>query len=171
MRRSIVAVALLAGTATFAPSAAAQVVKFEVVRIESPAFEGRSFGNVGTYDRVIGRATIAVSPADPHNAVIADIGRAPRNAKGLVETTFDVEILRPTIAANGNRTLFYDVVNRGGKRVLGYFNDAPGGNNPTKATDAGTGFLMNRGYTVVWSGWQGDTPGGGGRMTVTVPTN
>jgi Alpha/beta hydrolase domain len=170
MRLSRIAVALLASTATFAQPAAAQVVKFEVVRIESPAFEGRSFGTVGTYDRIIGRATIAVSPNDPHNAVIADIGRAPRNAKGQVEATFDVEILRPTVAANGNRTLLYDVVNRGGKRVLAYFNDAPGGNNPAKATDAGTGFLMNRGYTVVWSGWQGDTPAGGGRMTLTVPT-
>jgi len=163
------AVALLAGTAALTGTAAAKVVKFEVVRIESPAFESRSFGAVGTYDRIIGRATIAVSPGDPHNAVIADIDRAPRNAQGLVEATTDVEILRPTVAANGNRALFYDVVNRGGKRLLAYFNDAPGGNNPTKAADAGTGFLMNRGYTVVWSGWQGDTPAGGGRVTLSVP--
>src|SRR4029453_3109782 len=94
----------------------------------------------------------------------------PPKAKGQEEATCDVEIFGPTVAANGNRTLFYDVVNRGGKRVLAYFNDAPGGNAPTKATDAGTGFLMNRGYTVVWSGWQGDTPAGGGRMKLTVPT-
>ena len=84
-----------------------------------PAFEGRSFGAVGTYDRIIARATIAVSPADPRNAVIVDIDRAPRNAQGLVEAVADVEILRPTVAANGNRILFYDVVNRGRKLALG----------------------------------------------------
>src|SRR5262245_37650388 len=170
MRHSQLAAALMAGTALLAQPAGAKVVKFEVVRVESPAFESRSFGTVGTYDRIIARAAIAVAPSDPHNQVIADIDRAPRNAQGLVEATTDVEILRPTNAANGNRALFYDVVNRGGKRILGYFNDAPGTNNPVKATDAGTGFLMNRGYTLIWSGWQGDTPKGGNRMTLSVPT-
>jgi len=170
MRHSKLAVALLAGVAVLAQPSAAKVVKFEVVRIDSPAFESRSFGSVGTYDRIVARATISVSPGDPKNAVIADIDRAPRNGQGEVEARADVEILRPTNAANGNRALFYDVVNRGGKRVLAYFNDAPGTNNPAKATDAGTGFLMNRGYTLVWSGWQGDTPQGGGRLTLSVPT-
>src|SRR5262245_15370277 len=170
MTRSKLAVALLAGTAALVQPAAAKVVKFEVLRTESPAFEGRSFGTVGTYDRIIARATIAVSPNDSHNAVIADVDRAPRNAQGLVEATTDVEILRPTVAAKGNRALFYDVVNRGSKRLLAYFNDAPAGNDPVRAADAGTGFLMSRGYTVVWSGWQGDTPAGGSRVTLTVPT-
>jgi len=85
---------------------AAKVVKFEILRTESPAFERRTFGAVGTYDRIIARATVAVSPSDPHNSVIVDIDRAPRNAQGLVEAVTDVEILRPTVAANGNRRLF-----------------------------------------------------------------
>jgi hypothetical protein len=33
-------------------------------------------------------------------AEIGDIDHAPRNAQGLVEGTTDVEILRPTVAAN-----------------------------------------------------------------------
>jgi hypothetical protein len=161
--------AIAAGLAALAQPAAAKVVKFEVVRIESPAFEGRSFGTVGTYDRIIARATIAVAPADPHNSVVVDIDRAPRNAQGLVEAMTDVEILRPTVAANGNRHLIYDVVNRGTKRALAMFNDSGAGNELAKAADAGNGFLMNRGYTVVWSGWQGDIGAGGGRVTLTVP--
>ena len=28
---------------------------------------------------------------------------------------------------------------------------------------------MNRGYTLVWSGWQGDVAPGGGRLTFTPP--
>jgi hypothetical protein len=42
-------------------------------------------------------------------------------------------------------------------------------NDLVKATDAGNGFLMNRGYAVVWSGWQGDIAPGGGRMTFSPP--
>ena len=43
-------------------SAKAEVIRFEVTRSE-PAFEGRSFGSVGTYVKVTGRAVIAVDPA------------------------------------------------------------------------------------------------------------
>ena len=171
MRNPTIGFALVAGLGLIAlvEPAAAKVLKLEVLRIESPAFEGRSFGSVGTYDRIIARATIGVSQQDPRNAVIVDIDRAPRNAQDLVEATADVEILRPTVAANGNRRLVYDVVNRGGQRALVYFNDARAGNDPIKAADAGSGFLMSRGYTVVWSGWQGDVPAGGGRKQISVP--
>src|SRR4029450_6293909 len=109
-------------SASVAPSDA-KVIKFEILRIESPAFEGRTFGSVGTYDRIIARATVAVSPDDPHNTIIVDIARAPRNAHGLVQAIADVEILRPTVAGNGNRRLLYDVVNRGSRRALQMFND------------------------------------------------
>src|SRR5215470_7571392 len=165
----LLAGAALAVIASAQPSAA-KVVKFDVLRIESPAFEGRGFGAVGTYDRIIARATIAVSPSDPRNAVIVDVARAPRNPQGLVEATADVEILRPTLAQNGNRRLFYDVLNRGSKPALGNFNDFRGGNELLKAEHAGTGFLMQRGYTVVWSARQGDVPAGGGRLLLSVPT-
>jgi hypothetical protein len=170
MRHLLRSIVLTAGLIGLVGPAAAKVVKFEIVRVDSPAFEGRSFGAVGTYDRIVARATIAVKPDDPHNTIIVDLDRAPRNAQGLVEATTDVEILRPTVAANGNRHLLYEVLNRGGKLGLALFNDIPVVvNDPVKATDAGNGFLMNRGYTVVWSGWQGDIVPGGGRMTFSPP--
>jgi Alpha/beta hydrolase domain len=163
--------AVIVAAVGLASPAAAKVVKFEIVRAESPAFEGRSFGTVGTYDRIIARATIAVAPDDPRNKIIVDLDRAPRNAQGAVEAVTDVEILRPTVAANGNRRLFYEALNRGNKLGLALFNDlAPAVNDLAKAADAGNGFLMNRGYTVVWSGWQGDVVPGGGRMTFSPPT-
>jgi hypothetical protein len=164
------AVMLIAATVIFASPCAAKIVKFEILKVESPAFEGRTFGAVGTYDRIVARATIAVAPDDIHNQVIVDLDRAPRNAQGQVEATTDVEILRPTVAANGNRTLFYEVLNRGSKLGLALFNDIPAVTNDlVKAADAGNGFLMNRGYTVVWSGWQGDIIPGSGRMTFSPP--
>jgi hypothetical protein len=171
MKRSI-AVAALAAAAVVVPAgvASAKVLKFEIVRAESPAFEGRSFGSVGTYDRIIARATIAVAPTDPHNSIVVDVDRAPRNAQGQVEAVTDVEILRPTNAANGNRRLFYEALNRGGKLGFALFNDDnPVVNDLVKSGDAGNGFLMNRGYTLVWSGWQGDIVPGGGRMTFSPP--
>ena len=146
----------------------AKVIKFEILRTKSPAFEGRTSLS-GTYDRIIARVTIAVAPDDPHNSVIVDIDRAPRNVHGLVEAVSDVEILRPTIAANGNRRLFYEVVNRGNKLGLALFNDTGVLNDLVKAVDAGNGFLMSRGYTVVWSGWQADTAAVGGRLAFSPP--
>jgi hypothetical protein len=165
------AIILIAAILIFASPSAAKVVKFEILKVESPAFEGRTFGAVGTYDRILARATIAVTPDDVHNKIIVDIERAPRNAQGQVEAVTDVEILRPTVATSGNRTLFYEVLNRGSKLGFALFNDVPAVTNDlVKATDAGNGFLMNRGFTVVWSGWQGDIIPGGGRMTFTPPT-
>ncbi len=170
MRHLLSAMILIAGMIGLAGPSAAKVVKFEIVRVESPAFEGRSFGAVGTYDRIIARATIAVSPDHSHNKIIVDLDRAPRNPQGLVEALTDVEILRPTIAANGNRRLFYEALNRGNKLGIALFNDHPVVvNDPAKAADAGNGFLMKRGYTIVWSGWQGDVVPGGGRMTFSPP--
>lgn len=170
MRHWLSAIVLIAGIVGLASPSAAKVVKFEIVRVELPAFEGRSFGSVGTYDRIIARATVAVAPGDPHNTIIVDLDRAPRNAQGLVEAVTDVEILRPTVAANGNRRLFYEVLNRGGKLGFALFNDIPAVvNDLEKAADAGNGFLINRGYTMVWSGWQGDIAPGAGRMTFSPP--
>jgi hypothetical protein len=170
MKHSLAGIALVVSIIGLCDPSAAKVVKFEIVRTESPAFEGRSFGTVGTYDRIIARATIAVAPDDPHNSVIVDIDRAPRNSQGLVEAVTDVEILRPTVATNGNRRLLYEVLNRGSKLGLALFNDNNVVNDLVKAEDAGNGFLLNRGFTVVWSGWQGDIAPGGGRLTFSPPT-
>lgn len=169
MKRVLIAAALCAGVPGMSTLALAKVVKFEIVRTESPAFEGRTFGAVGTYDRIFARATIAVSAGDPHNSIIADVDRAPRNAQGLVEAVSEVEILRPTHAANGNRGLFHEVLNRGGKLGLALFDDTAVINDPVKSSDAGNGFLMNRGYAIVWNGWQGDIVPGDGRLTFSPP--
>jgi hypothetical protein len=58
--------------------------------------------------------------------------------------------------ARGNGKIFFDAPNRGGKRIVAFLNDAPQSNDPATLEDAGNGFLMRRGYTIVWCGWQGD---------------
>ena len=89
----------------------AEVVRFDISG-RVPAFAGRSFGEVGPYERITAKATIALDPDDDRNAVIADLAQAPRNADGKVEATADVVILRPADPARGNGTLLLDVPNR-----------------------------------------------------------
>lgn len=162
--------AYLAASMALAMPALAQVTKFDVVE-DVPAFGGRSFGDVGTYRRITGRATIALDPADPRNAVIADIALAPRNAQGKVEALSDVVILRPADPARGNGTLLLDVPNRGRKLAPELFDDScqPGANAADKAGDAGIGFLPGRGMTMVWVGWQGDLPSAPGQLAMQAP--
>ena len=148
----------------------AQVTRFEVLQ-SAPAFEGRSFGSVGPYVKITARATIAVDPADPRNAIIADIDRAPRNAQGRVEATADVVLLRPADALRGNGTLLVDVPNRGTKLAPQLFDDIaqPGANEAIKAADAGVGFLHAQGYTMAWIGWQADIPSQPNQLALAAP--
>lgn len=163
-------IALACALACLALPAAAEVIRFEVLE-SVPAFEGRSFDAVGPYVRITARATIAVDPADPRNAVIADLDRAPRNAAGQVEAVADVVLLRPADPARGNGTLLVDVPNRGRKLAPQLFDDAaqPGANRAQQAADAGIGFLHRRGVTMAWIGWQADIPSAPGQLAVAAP--
>jgi hypothetical protein len=166
-RLAYASIAALALALVSAAPAHARITRIEITRVESPAFGGASFGNVGTYDKLVGRAFGEVDPRDPQNAGIQDLELAPRNARGRVEYAMDIYILAPHDPARGNATIFYDAVNRGNKVALGLFNvGAVGGNEPTSAGD---GFLQSEGYTVVWSGWQADVAAGNGRLTLSVP--
>ncbi len=134
-----------------------------------PFADGHEFGAVGTYERLRGRAYFAVDPKAPAQADVVDLDKAPVNAEGLVELAADVCILKPLDPARGNRRLFFGYGNRGNKRELQFFNDAPASNDPRTLREAGNGFLMRRGYTVVWGAWQGDLLPGDGRMLLDVP--
>ena len=118
--------------------------------------EGHAFGESGSYERLIGTVSFAMDPEDQNNENIVDLQYAPRNSDGLVEFKADLDILKPTDLNKGNRRILYDVNNRGNRTALTHFNDAPRTPNPMTFEDAGNGYLMRQGYTVVFSGWQGD---------------
>jgi Alpha/beta hydrolase domain len=124
---------------------------------QNPTFGGTSFGSAGAYEKVRGEAFGRLDPNDPHNAGIVDIKLAPRDSSGMVEYSMDFFILKPVDLSKGNHKIFYEVNNRGGKQ-FGSFNESAGGNDPTTSTDAGQAFLMNQGYTIVWSGWDPSVP-------------
>jgi Alpha/beta hydrolase domain len=168
MRRILTAV--IAAACLLPVAMRAEVVRFDVLE-RGPAFSGRSFGEVGPYERITARATIALDPADDRNAVIADLALAPRNGDGRVEAVTDVVILRPADSTRGNGTLLLDVPNRGRKLAPQLFDDSsqPGANRAETAEDAGLGFLHRQGFTMVWVGWQGDIPSKPGQMALSAP--
>jgi hypothetical protein len=119
---------------------------------------GQSFGEVGPYQLLEGRAHFAVDPLSPRNQAITDIELAPRDARGMVTFSSHFAMLRPADPDRGAHRILYDVVNRGRKTVLGSFNSAPRSPDPMAPLDPGNGFLMRHGYSVVWCGWQADVP-------------
>ena len=151
-------------------SAEARITRVEISKVESPTFEGRSFGAVGQYEKLVGRAYGEVDPNDRRNSVIVDIGLAPRNARGMVEYDTDIMIYRPINRAASNHRLWYEINNRGNLLAFPQFVDATtGGNDPTKSGDAGNGFLMRQGYTILLGGWDISAAPGNGRLTIRVP--
>ena len=158
-------VAGLLGFVITTSAANARITRVVVDRVESPTFGGASFGNVGQYEKLVGRAYGELDPRDELNSGIVYIDKAPQNAVKRVEYSIDVFILKPIDMSRGNRTILYDVVNGGNTLALTTFHvGASASNDPTSEKDAGDGFLMKQGYTVVASGWQGDVrPEGAGR--------
>ncbi len=152
-------------SALAAAPAQARVTGIEIVTRE-PAFGGQTFGGAGAYERLVGRATGELDPADPANAIIQDINLAPRNARGMVEYTTNIEILKPADMARGNRILLFEVDNRGNKLALANFNEAVAGGvaDRNALSSPGDGWLMRAGYTMVWFGWEMDVRPGMGRI-------
>jgi hypothetical protein len=164
---SIAACIILVSTSQLA---LARITKIKITRIESPTFDGRAFGSVGPYEKLVGHIEGELDPADPHNSVITDVAFAPRNTQGKVEYATDVMILRPIDRSKGNHKIWYELTNRGSMSAFPRYNDAAsGGNDPTRAADAGNGFLMKEGYSILISGWDTTARPGGNRFTMKAP--
>ena len=147
--------------------AQAEVVRFEIFA-RTPLAGGKEFETAGSYEVVTGRVHYALDPNLPQNRAIVDLALAPRSAAGLVEFAADLCILKPVDAARGNGCLLYEVNNRGNKVALSMFNDG-GGNDLSDEKALGHGFLMRQGFTVVWSGWDGELLPGGDRLRLAAP--
>src|SRR5437867_11961736 len=89
-----------------------------VIDERQPFAEGISFGAVGSYEKLRGRAFFLVDPKAETNARIVDLDKAPRDARGLVRFVSEFVLLRPVAPAAGNGALIYEVNNRGGIAIL-----------------------------------------------------
>ncbi len=137
-RGKIIATGIAAALASGSALAAAPRVMLE---ISARAPIGDS------YEKLTGIAHLEIDPADAANRGIVDLDLAPRDARGLVRYDVDLQILRPRDPARARRIMLYDVVNRGMKVISVLTGKAGGGE---------ADMLMRQGFTVVWSGWQGD---------------
>ncbi len=146
----------------------AECIELKILHRE-PFAESKSFGDVGPYERIVGIARFAIDPMNARNKRIVDVDKAPLNRDGKIEFQADFFMLTPKDLAKGNGAILYDVNNRGNKLALGFFNDAPSNNDPKSLEDAGNGFLMRRGYTLVWCGWIGELLPGGHRLLLQAP--
>ena len=149
-------------------------IEIQVNAVE-PFAEGRTFGEAGPYLRIRGVAKGELDPAAPANRVIVDLDKAPRNARGLVEYETDFFILRPVDPGRTNGVLVYDVTNRGSKWIFQLLDDAPSApvdaaNDPKTAREAGLGFCLGRGYSLVWSGWDPGAPAANNGLGARFPT-
>ncbi len=148
------------GLAVLAVSILPAAIRAEVTRVEisskTDVLSGKVFGAAGAYEKLWGKAYFAVDPANPHNKIIVDVDKAPKNAQGQVEFSADLFILRPKDASKGNGVVLLDVVNRGRFGLLNVFNRAKGSSDPSADADFGDGLLMREGYTLVAVGWEFD---------------
>ena len=136
------------------------------------AFGGYSWPGVGQYEKITGVAYAEVDPSDRRNAVIVDIdlaepqaapGQPGKTDKGKVAYLLNFYILKPVNltrldrSLNGYGKMFYEPPNRGGKTWTALGRVSGGGDDPATITDPtilANSFLMPRGYTLVWSGWE-----------------
>jgi hypothetical protein len=150
-RLPLVAVILLV---TVGAPARAAVERVEVLE-RVPFAPGVGFGEAGAYEKIRAIAHFALDPSAPANARIVDLKHAPRDAHGRATFASEFVLLRPVSARSS--TLIYDVNNRGRIAMLGQVNGrSPANNDPATAADAGDGFLMRHGFTLLFSAWTWD---------------
>lgn len=133
----------------------AEVTRVDIQRRED-VLGGKAFGDVGAYEKIVGKVHFAVDPKVPRNRVIADLDLAPKNAQGKVEFSSDFYIIKPKDSTKGNGVALFDMVNRGNKALLRVFNRATASPDPTTEAEFGDGYLMRQGYTLAMVGWQFD---------------
>jgi hypothetical protein len=145
--------------------------RVERVEISSrvPVLERKGFGAAGSYEKVMGKVHFAVDPKAAPNKMIVDLDKAPPNEKGEVEFAADLYILKPEDPAHASGTALIEIPNRGGKGMLRVIQDAKGSLDPTTAEEFGDGFLMQRGTTLIWLGWQWDVRKEPGLMRLEAP--
>src|ERR1700686_2381838 len=161
------------GMFAFLVAIAPRPTQAKVTRIEiasrAPVLDGKSFGEVGPYEKIVGKVFFSIDPVNSRNIGIVDIDKAPRDATGRVGFSADLYVLAPKDATRGNGVAFFDILNRGRKNILRDFNHAPQVLDPTAEEDFGDGFLMRQGYTIVWVGGQFGIPRRGGLMALDAP--
>jgi len=135
---------------------AARVTRVEITSRDD-VLRGQPFGDAGAYERVTGRIYFSVPVANPHNRRIVDIANAVNLKDGEVGFSADFIAVRPKEPQKGNGSMLLEIPNRGHSRIISLVD----GGNWDLANDAGDGWLLRNGFTIVSLGWQWDATGPG----------
>lgn len=146
--------ALLVFFCTLAPCAQAKVTRVEITS-RRDVLDGKLFGDAGAYERITGRVYFTVAVGNPRNMRIVDLPNAVNLKDGQVEFSSDIIVVRPKDPAKANGSLLLEIPNRGRSRIIGIVD----GGSWDLASDAGDGWLLRNGYTIVSLGWQWDATG------------
>ncbi len=120
----------------------ARVTKIELQPTPAPVQGGQTFGTVGAYEMLRGKAYGEIDPSDRRNAGITDIQAAPKNASGKVEYITEFTIHKPVDMSKASGVMIEVVPNRGGIAV------------PYARNNDGLPYTF--GDTILNVAWQGD---------------
>jgi hypothetical protein len=165
--RAILPLALVAGTIA-ATAARADVSRIEI-KSQKDVLGGKAWGNTGPYEELIGTAYFTIDPNNPHNKIIPNLDKAPRDAKGMVEFSSDIYIDRPKNAAKGNGVAFFEASNRGHRSLSTTFSQPFGAKQSPEEAQYGDGTLFKEGFTLVWVGWQHSVAHADGMVATNLP--
>src|SRR6266542_4259269 len=111
-RRPLVGVAIGVALLAWAPSSQARITR--IILDPPTALTGQDI----PYERIAGRAWGELDPSDPKNALITDIGLAPKKANGNVEYIASFFIVKPVDMSQASGVMWHDVPNRGGRITI-----------------------------------------------------
>ena len=152
-------------------SAYGELQRLEMLSRE-PWRGGKPLGTAGAYEKVRGRADVAVDPSHPANQRLADIALAPHHAQGQVACVGDCVVRRPRDPSQARSTALVEMPNRGVTQMTGFFVRVATGSpfalpDPSPAGLARC-FPVDEGCTGAWMGWPCDVPAPG--MALKVPS-
>jgi hypothetical protein len=146
----LAAVVLLASTSTIS----ARVTRVEVTSRQE-VLGGKSFGDVGLYERILGIIYFSLPVDNPHNSAIVDLKNAVNLRNGEIEFSADFIAIRPKDPQRGNGSLLLENPNRGHSRIIALVD----GGDWNIFRDGGDAWLLRQGFTIVSLGWQWDAAG------------
>ena len=121
-----------------------------VTRLEITSKQSYGTFKPGEFEHWEGRIFGELRPTEK----IPDIEKAPKNADGLVEYSARIALTFPVDPKNGNGVLLVDIPNRGRPYAQALYNSPRDEPFEAGATEAGTGFLQDRGFAVAEVQWE-----------------
>ena len=92
---------LLIAIAFGSHAARAEVIGIDIAS-RADVLAGKSFGDAGTYEKIIGKVHFAVDPASAANQRIVDIDKAPRDTAGRARSVSPMAIRWYALAARAS---------------------------------------------------------------------